>query len=119
MTLVHDPLPATAGFPPFGANGVAVSRDGATLFVANTGDDSRPEGRRRRERVDVFTESINGADGVAFDDDGRLWVAANQNDEVVSVNDKGRVVTRLGEFRGIDRQGAPRGILLSREPRDR
>ncbi len=62
--------------------------------------------------MSVFTESINGADGVAFDDDGRLWVAANQNDEVVSVNDKGRVIRRFGEFRGIDRHGAPRGLLF-------
>ena len=112
MTLVHDPLLATAGFPPFGANGVAVSRDGATLFVANTGDDRILKVDVGAKKVSVFTESINGADGVAFDDDGRLWVAANQNDEVVSVNDKGRVVTRLGEFRGIDRQGAPRGLLF-------
>ena len=27
------------GFPPFGANGLALSADGTTLFVANTGDD--------------------------------------------------------------------------------
>ena len=38
-TVAHDPLLATAGFPPFGANGLALSRDGKTLFVANTGDD--------------------------------------------------------------------------------
>jgi hypothetical protein len=62
--------------------------------------------------VSVFTESINGADGLAFDDDGRLWAAANQNDEVAAVNDKGRVIVRLGEFRGIDRHGAPRGLLF-------
>jgi sugar lactone lactonase YvrE len=115
-TVAHDPLLATAGFPPFGANGLALSRDGNTLFVANTGDDrvlkvdltspapSKP--------VSVLTEGVNGADGIAFDDDGRLWVAANQNDEVVAVNDKGRVILRLGEFGGIDRQGAPRGLLF-------
>jgi sugar lactone lactonase YvrE len=115
-TIAHDPLLATAGFPPFGANGLALSSDEKTLFVANTGDDrvlkvdlaslapSKP--------VTVFAESINGADGIAFDEDGRLWVAANQNDEVVALNDKGRVIERLGAFRGIDRQGTPRGLLF-------
>jgi sugar lactone lactonase YvrE len=43
-TVQHDALLATAGFPPFGAN------------------------------------------GIAFDSSGRLWVAANQADEVVVLN---------------------------------
>jgi DNA-binding beta-propeller fold protein YncE len=111
-TLVHDPLLATAGFPPFGANGVALSSDGKTLFVANTGDDRVLKVDLATKGVSVFAESINGADGVAFDEDGRLWVAANQNDEVVALNRNGRVIARLGEFRGIDRQGAPRGLLF-------
>ena len=111
-TVVHDPLLATAGFPPFGANGLALSRDGGTLFVANTGDDRILKVDLAAKSVSVFTESINGADGLALDDDGRLWAAANQNDEIVAVNDKGRVVRRLGEFRGIDHHGAPRGLLF-------
>ena len=37
--VVHDPLLATAGFPPFGANGIAFNRDESALFIANTGDD--------------------------------------------------------------------------------
>jgi DNA-binding beta-propeller fold protein YncE len=111
-TVVHDPLLATAGFPPFGANGLALSRDGKTLFVANTGDDRILKVDLAAKSVSVFTQSINGADGLAFDDEGRLWAAANQNDEVAAVNDKGRVIIRLGEFRGIDRHGAPRGLLF-------
>jgi sugar lactone lactonase YvrE len=111
-TVVHDPLLATAGFPPFGANGLALSRDGGTLFVANTGDDRILKVDLAAKSVSVFTESINGADGLALDDDGRLWAAANQNDEVVAVDDKGRVTRRLGEFRGLDRHGAPRGLLF-------
>jgi DNA-binding beta-propeller fold protein YncE len=115
-TVVHDPLLATAGFPPFGANGLALSGDGKTLFVANTGDDrvlkvdlTSPAASKP---VSVFAESINGADGIAFDDDGRLWVAANQNDEVVALNGNGRVIKRVGEFEGIDRHGAPKGLLF-------
>ena len=111
-TVVHDPLLATAGFPPFGANGVALSRDEKTLFVANTGDDRVLKVDLGTKKVSVFAESINGADGIVFDDDGRLWVAANQNDEVVALNAKGRVVARVGEFEGIDRHGAPKGLLF-------
>ena len=35
--------------------------------------------------VTVFAESINGADGIAFDHRGRLWVCANQADELVAL----------------------------------
>jgi len=111
-TVVHDPLLATAGFPPFGANGLALSRDGKTLFVVNTGDDRVLNVDLATKVVSVFAESINGADGVAFDDEGRLWVAANQNDEVAALNRNGRVFARLAEFRGIDRDGSPKGLLF-------
>jgi sugar lactone lactonase YvrE len=36
--VVHHERLVTAGFPPFGANGLALSRDGNALFIANTGD---------------------------------------------------------------------------------
>lgn len=111
-TLVHDPLLATAGFPPFGANGIAFNPDGSALFIANTGDDRVLKLDLASNAVTVFAESINGADGIAFDRRGRLWVAANQNDEVVALNANGRVVARLGEFDGIRRNGAPRGLLF-------
>jgi sugar lactone lactonase YvrE len=115
-TVAHDPLLATAGFPPFGANGVALSGDKNTLLVANTGDDRVLKvdltSPANSKPVSVFAESINGADGVTLGDDGRLWVAANQNDEVVALNEKGRVVERRGEFGGINRDGSPRGLLF-------
>jgi sugar lactone lactonase YvrE len=60
----------------------------------------------------VFAESINGADGLAFDERGRLWVAANQADELVALNDQGRVVAKLGDFEGIRKNGAPEGLLF-------
>ena len=111
-TVAHDPLLATSGFPPFGANGLALSRDGAWLFVANTGDDRVLKVNLATSEVSVMTESINGADGVAFDAHGRLWVAANQADEVVALNNKGRVIARVGGFKGIDETGAPVGLLF-------
>jgi sugar lactone lactonase YvrE len=119
-TLVHDPLLATAGFPPFGANGLAFNSDESVLFVANTGDDRVLKIRNPHSAtptVTVFAESLNGADGLVFDKrSGLLWVCANQADEVVALNDKGRVVAKLGEFRGINRNGTPDGLLFPASP---
>ena len=63
--VVQDPLLATAGFPPFGANGLALSPDESTLFVANTGDDRVLAVDLASYSVSIFAESINGADGLA------------------------------------------------------
>jgi hypothetical protein len=62
--------------------------------------------------LSTFAESVNGADGLTFDRDGRLWVAANQADEVVALNAKGRVVERRGSFEGIGADGAAKGLLF-------
>ena len=108
----HDPLLATAGFPPFGANGLAFSANGQTLYIANTGDDRvLAMGVAAPNALTVFAESINGADGLLFEN-GRLWVAANQADEVVALNDKGRPTIRAGVFEGVGRDGVPRGLLF-------
>ena len=61
--------------------------------------------------ISVFAESINGADGIAFYR-GRLVVAANQADEVVILNENGRVIAKLGDFLGIRQDGSPRGLLF-------
>lgn len=111
-TVSHDPLLATAGFPPFGANGLALSADQSTLFVANTGDDRVLKVVLSSGAASVFAESINGADGLAVDSGGRLWVAANQNDELVALNASGRVVQRIGGFGGIRPNGTPDGLLF-------
>ena len=110
--VAHDPLLATAGFPPFGANGLALSVDGTTLFVANTGDNRILKLDVATSAVTVFVESLHGADGLLMDRDGRLWVCANQADEVVALNEEGRVVVRLGEFQGINKNGTPDGLLF-------
>ena len=104
------PAPAPHGFPPFGANGLAFR--GGTLYVANTADDRILKVDVATKAVTPFAESINGADGIAFDDKGRLWVAANQGDELVALNADGRVVERLGSFQGIGNDAAPKGLLF-------
>jgi sugar lactone lactonase YvrE len=113
-TFVSDELlkPGSHGFPPFGANGLAFSGDGANLFVANTADDRILKVNVATKAVSTFAESVNGADGILFDDQGRLWVAANQADEVVALNADGRVVERRGSFDGIGPDGAAKGLLF-------
>jgi sugar lactone lactonase YvrE len=111
--VAHDLLtPGSHGFPPFGANGLAFSADGTQLFIANTADDRILKYDVALKTVTVFAESINGADGIAFDHRGRLWVCANQADELVALNAKGRVVERRGSFRGIAHDGAAKGLLF-------
>jgi sugar lactone lactonase YvrE len=109
----HDLLtPGTHGFPPFGANGLAFNADESQLFIANTADDRILKYDVALNTVTVFAESINGADGIAFDHRGRLWVCANQADELVALNAKGRIVERRGSFRGIAHDGAAKGLLF-------
>jgi DNA-binding beta-propeller fold protein YncE len=113
VTLVsHDTLLATAGFPPFGANGLALNAAESTLFIANTGDNRVLKMDVATKAVSVFAESLHGADGLLMDDAGLLWVAANQGDKLVALNDKGRIVLSVGEFEGIHRDGTPRGLLF-------
>jgi sugar lactone lactonase YvrE len=113
-TFVDDDLlkPGSHGFPGFGANGLAFSSDGKYLLVANTADDRILKVDVASKKVDVFAESINGADGILFDGNGHLWVAANQADEIVALNGNGRVVDRRGSFEGIGPDGAVKGLLF-------
>jgi sugar lactone lactonase YvrE len=110
--LYDDLKPGNHGFPPFGANGLAFDAAGANLYIANTADDRILKYNLASKTLTRFAESINGADGIAFDRKGRLWVAANQADEVVALNEKGRVVERVGSFRGITHDGAAKGLLF-------
>jgi len=111
-----SPLLATTGTPPFGANGLAFNRARTTLFVANTGDDTivqiavKPDGSAGA--ASVFTNSINGADGLIIDDHDNLWVCANQSDEIVVVDPTGKAIAKLGDFDGVNQRGEPIGLLF-------
>jgi DNA-binding beta-propeller fold protein YncE len=111
-TVKHDGLLATAGFPPFGANGLALSRDGTKLFIANTGDDRILRLDLKSKEISVFAESINGADGIALYKGKFVVAAANQGDQVLILNARGRVVAKLGDFLGIRDDGSARGLLF-------
>lgn len=107
----QDPLLATAGFPPFGANGVAFNADESVMYIANTGDNRVLAMDMGTKAITVFAESVHGADGLLFAD-GVLWVNANQGDELVALNGRGRPVARVGSFDGIRGNGSPRGLLF-------
>ena len=111
--VAHDGQLATAGFPPFGANGLALSGNQRTLFVANTGDDRILTVDLKKGDVSVFVESINGADGIAFDAAGNLVVAANQADNVLILDgNTGRIKAKLGDFLGFNPDGTVNGLLF-------
>lgn len=110
----QDPLLTTTGFPPFGANGLQFNRNESALFVANTGNDTVV----RIENVagtagaaSVFTNSINGADGLIIDRHDNVWVCANQADEIVVTDPSGKAIAKLGDFDGV-RNGSPVGLLF-------
>jgi sugar lactone lactonase YvrE len=114
-----DPLLGNGGgalTPPFGANGVAFSNDGSLLYVANTAFHQmiqipvNPNGSAGKPSI--FITGINAPDGVAVDAKGNIWVCANQEDEIVVLDPTGKVIAKLGDFRGIDQNGIAQGLLF-------
>jgi hypothetical protein len=115
--LIQDPLLATANeLPPVGANGLAFKDDETLLFIANTGDDRILTLDMISHELEVFAESVDGPDGIAFDDSGILWVAANQADQLVGFDPDGRRIATLGSFLGIRSNGSVRGLLFPASP---
>jgi sugar lactone lactonase YvrE len=115
-----EPLLQTTGVPPFGANGLRFNKRETALFVANTGDDTvvkipitggSPGTTGTPGPAEIFVNSINGADGLLVDHQDNVWVAANQADEIVVVDETGRAIAKLGDFEGV-RNGVPRGLLF-------
>jgi sugar lactone lactonase YvrE len=112
---VTSPLLTTSGVPPFGANGLQFNNAGNALFVANTGNDQIiriPVSGGSPGTPTVFVNSINGADGLIIDKDDNIWVAANQADEIVIVDPTGKAIAKLGDFDGINKDGAANGLLF-------
>jgi hypothetical protein len=64
---------------------------------------------------EVFVNRAGGGpDGLIIDEDDNLWIACNQSNEVMVIEpQQGRVVAKLGDFGGIDGDGAPIGFLWS------
>jgi len=101
----QDELLRSHGFPGFGANGLAFDATRSNLYVANTGDDRifqiavNPDGSAGA--LSIFadgatinaahktTGALDGADGIVFDASGRLWVCANQANEIQVLSPSG------------------------------
>ena len=64
---------------------------------------------------EVFVNRAGGGpDGLIIDEHDNLWVACNQSNEIMVLEPKqGRVIAKLGDFGGIDKDGAPIGFLWS------
>ena len=110
----RDPLLTTVGFPPFGANGLQFNSDESALFVANTGNDTVVRIANAggvAGDASVFTNSINGADGLMIDEDDNVWVCANQADEIVVTDKTGKAIAKFGDFNGLS-NGSPVGFLF-------
>jgi len=106
--------------PPFGANGIEFNNEGTAMFAMNTAYHYivkipvNPDGSAGAGTV--LTTGINAPDGVAVDRDDNLWVAANQEDEIVVVDPNGKVIAKQGDFNGISRDGSIEGLLFPASP---
>ena len=97
--------PLTGESPPFGANGLAFDRDEHFLYVAMTARDQvfrvAYQGGSLGA-ISLFKQgtsggALDGADGIAFDVEGNLYVCSNQSDEVAVLSPSGAVIA---EYRG-------------------
>jgi sugar lactone lactonase YvrE len=107
--------PGTGLTPPFGANGVEFSNDGSSLFVANTAFHQIiqiPVSGGVAGTPTIFITGLNAPDGIKFDRQGNLWICSNQEDEIVVIDTTGKVIAKLGDFRGIGPDGIVRGFLF-------
>jgi sugar lactone lactonase YvrE len=98
--------PGPGELPPFGANGIAFDRQERYLYVAMTARDQILRIRHddgSLGAIEVFATgtaggALDGADGIAFDVKGNLYVCSNQSNEVTVLSPRGRVIA---EYRGI------------------
>ena len=97
--------PLSAESPPFGANGLAFDRNERFLYVAMTARDQvfriANEGGSLGA-IQLFAQGVaggalDGADGIAFDVRGNLYVCSNQSDEIAVLSPAGAVIA---EYRG-------------------
>lgn len=102
-------------FQPLGVNGIAFDRRERFLYLSNTDQGSvlRINLRSRGRWPSVFVQNaaLRGADGIAFDRTGTLFVTVNARDALVSVSPCGRL-TELAQGGLLD---APSSIAF--EPR--
>jgi hypothetical protein len=64
---------------------------------------------------EVFVNRAGGGpDGLIIDEHDNLWIACNQSNEIMVLEPiQGQVFAKLGDFGGVDKEGAPIGFLWS------
>jgi sugar lactone lactonase YvrE len=60
----------------------------------------------------TFINGINAPDGIAIDDNGNTWICANQEDEIVVIDNTGKVIAKLGDFKGLTTNRTIKGLLF-------
>jgi sugar lactone lactonase YvrE len=114
----NSPLlgPGSGLTPPFGANGVEFNNAGNVLFVANTAFHQIIQipvnGDGSAGTASVFITGINAPDGIAIDHADNIWICANQEDDIVVIDKTGKVIAKLGDFNGFNKDGVARGFLF-------
>ncbi len=111
---------------PFSANGIAISRDGSALYIANMSTNRIFRQRLQNcgdpvagcEPLGSITQFskdpnglIQGPDNMDFDFNGNLWIASGQDQHVIALDSKGNIIGVFGSFQGFDAGGAPGGLL--------
>jgi streptogramin lyase len=109
---VESPLLKPTRPPPaIGANGLWFNNKQTALFVKIpvSGEPLKPG------KPEVFVNRVGGGpDGLIIDEHDNLWIACNQSNEILVLEPtQGRVIAKLGDFGGIDKDGAPIGFLWS------
>ena len=97
--------PRAGETPGFGANGLAFDRGEQFLYVAETSRDQIYRvayANGALGAISLFAQGVNGgaldgADGIAFDVKGNLYVCSNQSDEIAVLDTAGHVIA---EYRG-------------------
>lgn len=119
--LLGNPAAPVPVFHAFGANGIALDASRHHLYVGNTdyGRILNIEIRNGRAAgIDVLVENdqLKGADGIAFDKRGLLYVAVNAHDRIATVDRRGFISVYV-EGAPLD---APSSLVFgrSRECRD-
>jgi sugar lactone lactonase YvrE len=89
------------------------------MFVCNTAMDwivKIPVSGGNAGPPEMFTNSINGCDGIAIDRSDNIWAAANQADEIVVVDHTGKAIAKLGDFNGVQNGMTTKGLLFPASP---
>jgi sugar lactone lactonase YvrE len=113
-----DPANPALVFRPVGVNGIALDEHERFLYLSNTDQGSvlRIDLCDSSHTPQVFVQSpaLRGADGIAFDKQGTLFVTVNAQDTLVTVSDD-------GELNAVAQGGlldAPSSVVFGATPHD-